>query len=147
MANFDPHTPWMPIARAELGVMETPGPANTARIADYHATTRGPKGNDKISWCSSFLNFCITKAGLVGTNRRLARSWLTWGQPMSQDEFRPGCVVVFKRAGVDDGVHGHVAFGLRIEGTKVVVLGGNQSNRVCEKAYPLARVLGYRWRA
>ncbi|MCB1510794.1 MAG: TIGR02594 family protein, partial [Hyphomicrobiaceae bacterium] len=42
---------------------------------------------------------------------------------------------------------GHVAFLLGETGTDVILLGGNQSNRVTIAAYPKSRLLGLRWPA
>jgi hypothetical protein len=53
----------------------------------------------------------------------------------------PGCIVVFTREG-----GGHVGFvvGQDQQGN-LLVLGGNQGDAVNVKAFPLARVSGYRW--
>src|SRR5262245_37929661 len=66
--RLDREGKWMEIARAELGVAEERGSASNPRIEAYHATTTlGPRP-DHVHWCSSFVNFCVTRAGLTGTN-------------------------------------------------------------------------------
>jgi hypothetical protein len=44
-----------------------------------------------------------------------------------------------------DSSQGHVAFWIGAKGDRVLLLGGNQGNAVSVAAYPVFRVLGYRW--
>lgn len=129
--------PWLTVARGELGVRERRG-GETARIIEYHAATTLRATEDEVPWCSSYVNWCIQRAGLTGTNSAAARSWMTWGQPLMVP--RPGAIAVFTRDG-----GGHVAFFLSDGGNAVKVLGGNQSDEVRVSSYPKARLLGYRW--
>lgn len=59
-------------AKQELlrGVAEVPGPADNPRIVLYHSTTVGGAAPDEVSWCSSFVNFCVEQAGMKGTNNK-----------------------------------------------------------------------------
>lgn len=60
--------PWLVIARREEGVLEnTSNTEHNPRIIEYHSTT-GKFQNDETPWCSSFVNWVITQAGLKGTN-------------------------------------------------------------------------------
>jgi uncharacterized protein (TIGR02594 family) len=134
--------PWVTVAYAELGVTAcAPGRSNP-RITEYHQGTNIRGYDDKASWCSSFVNWCLARAGIEGTGSALARSWLEWGEPL--DEPRAGCIAVLYRD--DPGSwKGHVGFFLRIAGDRVHLLGGNQLDQVREHDYPLESVLGYRW--
>ncbi len=135
-------TPWMAIAEGELGVREISGRGHNARILEYHGTTNmGTWGSsrDETPWCSSFVNWCMEQAGFVGTDSAMARSWLKWG--IGVDEPVPGCVVVLKRG---TGNSGHVGFYRSNNPNFVKLLGGNQSDAVCEKGYNMSDVLGYR---
>jgi uncharacterized protein (TIGR02594 family) len=141
IGQVEPH--WMAIARAELGTKEKSGSADHPRIVEYHLSTNLDKAyaaNDETPWCSSFVNWCMEKAGERGTNSAGARSWLKWGLPM--DKPKRGCVVVFSRG----SNAGHVAFFIKEVGSNILCLGGNQNNAVCEALYPKERVLGYRWK-
>lgn len=128
------------IAKGELGVRETPGAAHTKRIIEYHATTTLKATTDEISWCSSFVNWCVTQAGLRGTNSAAARSWLNWG--VQTDEPREGDIVIFQRP--PNPQSGHVGFFVERIGDVIKVLGGNQSDQVKISNYPKVNVLGYR---
>jgi uncharacterized protein (TIGR02594 family) len=141
---FDHPTPppWMTVARGELGVAACgPGQSNP-RITEYHEGTNIRGYDDKASWCSSFVDWCLGKAGIEGTGSALARSWLDWGE--SLEEPRVGCVAVLYR---DDprSWKGHVGFFLRIADGRIHLLGGNQLEQVREHDYPVESVLGYRW--
>ncbi len=141
------HPPWYTRARGEEGVREIPGRAHEKRVVAYHATTSGGEASDEVPWCSSFVNWCMECEGFEGTDRKNARSWLTWGEPVTSPY--EGCVAVFARG--TNPAHGHVGFFVRYSGPNVVVLGGNQSNQVRESEYPQRRLLGFRqpsgWRA
>lgn len=137
---------WLAIALRELDVQEVLGAGDNPRIIEYLKSTTlktVPKLlHDETAWCSSFVNWCVTQAGLVGTNLANARSWLTWGQPLQVP--RVGCIAVFSRP--DAGpASGHVAFYERESSSDIYVFGGNQHNRVCLAPYPRARLISYRW--
>ena len=136
--------PWLDTARAELGVRVAPPGQSNPRITAYHAGTNIAGYDDKAAWCSSFLHWCLAPWGVPGTGSALARSWLDWGRPL--DAPREGCIAVLWR---DDPAswRGHVGFYLRHDDTQVHLLGGNQLDAVCENAYPLHTVLGWRWPA
>jgi len=133
---------WMAIADAERGVRRfDPGMTNP-RIVEYNNHTNLVGYDDKISWCSSFINWCMAQAGITGTGSALARSWLDWGTALAAPQH--GCVVVLTR---DDPASwkGHVGFYLRHDADQIVLLGGNQLEQVGELAYPSKSVLAYRW--
>lgn len=134
--------PWMPIALAEAGVARHGPASSNPRIVEYNGTTNLAGYDDKVSWCSSFANWCVARAGIAGTGSALARSWLAWGRPL--DAPRYGCIVVLTR---DDPASwkGHVGFYLRHDGDAIVLFGGNQLETVRELAYDSASLLGYRW--
>lgn len=132
--------PWMPIASAELGVAETLGPGSNPRVVEYLASTNlhaALAQDDSTPWCSAFVNWCVEKAGLAGTDSAAAQSWLGWGREIQMP--RRGCIAVFTRGKTG----GHVGFYIR-RTAFIEVLGGNQTNRVCVAGYDPARLLGYR---
>lgn len=134
-------SPWIDIARKEMGVHEIPGPEANPRIVAYHQTTTLRATSDEVPWCSSFVNWCLKQAGIQGTNSAAAASWLKWGSPCSRDA---GAVVVLRHkvAGQDAATGSssgfHVGFLLAIDAGHVRVLGGNQGDMVKESLFPLA---------
>ena len=136
--------PWMDVAHGELGVQAFAEGASNPRITAYHAGTNVAGYDDKASWCSSFVNWTLARAGIAGTGSALARSWLAWGAAL--DEPRPGCIAVLWREDPQSW-RGHVGFFVRAEGDDVVLLGGNQLGAVREHRYPRDQVLGWRWPA
>ena len=135
---------WLSIANAEVGVACYPVGQSNPRITEYHDTTNIPGYDDKASWCSSFVNWCLAQAGINGTGSALARSWLDWGQALSEP--LPACIVVLSREDPSSW-KGHVGFYLRSDAQHIYLLGGNQLGQVREHFYPLDCVLAYRWPA
>ena len=142
----DSKAPWYELAKRERGVTEDGGHLrNNPRILEYHASTTLP-GHlariDETAWCSSFVNWCIAKTGLEGTNSAAARSWAKWGRKLSEP--REGCVAVFTRPAGGPKA-GHVGFYVSETANMILVLGGNQSDSVRESNYPKSRLISYRW--
>lgn len=119
---------WIDVARKEIGTREVAGERDNPRIVQYHAVTRAGSAPDEVPWCSSFVCWCFEQVGIRSTRSKSASSWRTWGQPCG---FEPGAVVVFGKNDPDAKGTGHVAFLMGIDGDDVLVLGGNQGNRVC----------------
>ena len=136
--------PWMDAAFAEVGVSTYPPGSSNPRITQYHAHTNIAGYDDKASWCSSFVNWSLAQTGIVGTKSALARSWLDWGETLSEP--LPGCIAVLSRED-PTGWKGHVGFFLRMDAQSIFLLGGNQLDQVREHFYPNANLLGYRWPA
>ena len=134
------------IAQQELalGIAEIQGTASNPRILMYHNHTSLKATNDEVAWCSSFVNYCVDTAGLIGTHSAAARSWHDqgWGSDVTANP-RVGDIVVFSRRGqADQGNGGHVGFWIGDNATHVTVLGGNQSNCVRISSYPKNGQLG-----
>lgn len=137
---------WLTIARAELGVHETPGSKHTRRILEYLRTTRLPSrlaAADETPWCAAFVGWCIAQAGLESSHSAAARSYLEWGGPLEAP--RNGCIAVLTRPGHEGS--GHVGFWVGGTQHELLLLGGNQGNRVSMRLYDRDRLLGFRWPA
>jgi len=87
--------PWMVVARGEIGTAQHPIGQSNPRITEYHEGTNIRGYDDKASWCSSFVNWCLGQARIAGTCSALARSWLDWGEEL--DSPVPGCIAVLFR--------------------------------------------------
>lgn len=95
----------------------------------------------KIPWCAAFINAIEKQMGKAGTGKLTARSFLKYGEEV---ESRPqlGDIVVFKRGLLP--WQGHVGIYAGEGKDSILVLGGNQSNKVCFKYYPKKKLLGIR---
>ena len=122
------------------GIAEVPGPGDNPRIGEYLATV-GLGPDDETAWCSAFANWCHQQAGVAGSGAPNARSWMHWGLPAAEP--RLGDVVVLWRGSLT-GWEGHVGFWAGGGLGAVLILGGNQGDRVSIAAYSRERVLGYR---
>jgi uncharacterized protein (TIGR02594 family) len=152
--------PWMEWAFLALGYSVKEG-RDRPVIYDFfkYAPAAHPTNIvDSTSWCSAFVCYCFEQAGIQGTRRANARSWLQWGMPLGSPKF--GCVTIFWR-GDPEIKHeskgpGHVGFYTGFGGDKLLLLGGNQGNAVTvkevtvpvqknRKGQPVGGLLGYRW--
>lgn len=133
--------PWYLVAEEEIGTKEIDGSGNNPRILEYHMATKLKATDDLTPWCSSFVCWCLEQCGIESTRNAWARSYLNWGKVLESPQY--GCIVVFSR-GTDSG---HVGFYVGETKDSIIVLGGNQSNRVCMAEYPKQRLLQYRWPA
>lgn len=147
--------PWLDRAFDELGVREIPGEKHNPRILEYIATcdrgTRSWVAKDETYWCSAFVNWCILRSGLPGTNDLRARSWLRYGEPVELEDLRWGDILVFwRKVPIPARVisaPGHVAFFTGFtDGTRsrAMIFGGNQDNQVGHRIEPMRKLLGAR---
>jgi uncharacterized protein (TIGR02594 family) len=137
--------PWLKLAyqELELGVKEIPGSSHNQRILLYHKFTSLDASEDEVPWCSAFVNYCMRMAGLTGTHKANARSWLDWG--IELDEPRIGCVAVLWRSDPESW-KGHVGFYVGDIGLQSIrLLGGNQKDSVSVQPFADRKVIQYRW--
>ena len=139
-----PH--YLEIAEDEIGTKEYAGDKHNPRILQYHATTTlgdWGRSRDEVPWCSSFINWCVTKAGLEGTDNALARSWMDWGIPVDVPMLGDIIVLKRRRRGSDalTGSRGgyHVGIFVRASRGRIRLLGGNQRNAVRYSYYSQRR--------
>lgn len=139
-----PGTRWFDEAQKLVGTTEISGAKHNPLIVQMFATSGHPQiTDDETAWCAAFVNYCLSKAGLKGTGKLNARSFLQWGKAIEKPV--KGAVAVFSR-GDPNGWQGHVAFCTgRTKDGYIEVLGGNQGNSVNAAWYPTGRLLGYRW--
>jgi uncharacterized protein (TIGR02594 family) len=150
-ANTGSGPAWMKIAKNETGVHEYGGRAAHPRVVEYHHTTtlgRRDASSDETAWCSSFVNWCLKKVGIKGTNSAAAASWIRWG---NGTEPRYGAItVIYDPASANSRLSrsgNHVGFLVEETGTHYVLLGGNQGDSVKVSRYPKRkwRLKGRRW--
>lgn len=133
---------WLTEAWRELGEAERAGRKENPRIlAMFRDVGHAAVARDETAWCAAFCGACLERAGLLSTRSLMARSYLAWGAPLSEPRW--GAIAVFSR-GADPAL-GHVGFWLGEADGDVILLGGNQGNRVSVARYPKARLIGLRW--
>lgn len=130
---------WISIAKTQIGAHEVRGGENP-KIIEYDSHTTLKATEDEVPWCSSFVCWCLDKAGLRSNRNAWAQSQATFGTRLDKPVY--GCLVVFKW----DASNGHVGFfaGWNSNGT-MKILGGNQDNAVGYKNFSTGNVLAYRW--
>ena len=131
---------WIKIAEGELGQKEKAGSAHNPRIVEYHSTTGGFQ-DDETAWCSSFVNWVMQKAGQGGTNSAAAVSWARWGKKVDNPAY--GAIAVIDWDGPGPGWKGHVGFVVGMQGSSVLLLGGNQSNSVNVASFGTSKIIAY----
>ena len=113
-----------------------------AALTDFLRTGGVNLDPQQKAWCAAFVNATLAKSGQKGTDSAMARSFLNWGQQVTDPQV--GDIAVFSR-GDPNGPYGHVGFfaGKNPDGS-IKVLGGNQGDAVSYANYPADRLLGYR---
>lgn len=97
--------------------------------------------DDETPWCAAFLNWCAQKAGLEGSGKLTARSFLETGQEVNDPKTGDVCVL---HRGDPNGWKGHAGIFITEKDDMVYLLGGNQGDTVCIAPFAKSRVLGYR---
>ena len=133
---------WLTHARTYLGTAEIPGKAHNPTIVRWLRELKSWWADDEQPWCGTFVGAVFRENGITPAKHWYrARDWLNWGVKINDPA--PGCVVVFERTG-----GGHVGFAVaRDVSGRLMVLGGNQGNKVSIAPFEKFRVLGYRWPA
>lgn len=130
------------LAKRYLGVAEVPGPKSHPLLAEMFQTAPAwlDQDDSKTAWCGIFRGYLglWTGTGIPQAHYR-AKEWLTWGEAVPLSEARRGDTVVTKRSG---GYH--VALFDRLEGGRLYLLGGNQSNKVSIAPFAPSLVQGVR---
>ena len=113
-------------------IAQWPAPASwNPLVKGFFDATSLRAQNDMINWCAAFVNWCIERNNIKGTDSASSQSFVTSGRYGSTDTPSRGDLVVFtcydKQSGKSLGL-GHVAFFEQDLGeSKIRVIGGNQS--------------------
>ena len=133
--------PWLPIARTYLGIREVPGPDTDATIKRWLRQLGAWWTDDATPWCGALPAIVMKEAGLAYPKAWYrARAWADWGMPC---EPAIGAVAVFER-----GSAGHVGFVVGQDHmSRLLILGGNQGDKVSIAPFALHRLIACRWPA
>lgn len=132
--------PWVTEARKFVGLAEVLGKAHNPTIQNWLRTLSAWWSDDETPWCGTFVAHCLRETGRdVPKNWFRALSWVDAGTRLDTPAF--GCIVVFSRVG-----GGHVGFVVgRDRQGNLMVLGGNQGNKVSIARFDKSRVAAYIW--
>jgi uncharacterized protein (TIGR02594 family) len=131
---------WLSNARRYLGTAETPGKDTTPIIDRWLMTLGAWWRDDETPWCGVFVAAVMRESG-IGLPKHWYRAlaWRGWGERLLWPEL--GSVAVLGRKG-----GGHVGFVLGEDTqNRIVILGGNQGNRVSVLPFDRGRLLECRW--
>ncbi len=133
---------WITEANKHIGLYEKKGPDHHPEILKFWKDIkRGGIKDDETPWCAAFVGAMLERSGIRSSRYESAKSYLQWGRTLSEPVL--GCVVVFTREG-----GGHVGFLVgKDKAGNLLILGGNQSDQVNIRAFPVSRVTGYRYPA
>jgi uncharacterized protein (TIGR02594 family) len=134
------------VARAFVGIKETPGPVSTSVILQWARDIQSPSWyhDDDQAWCAVWANrLCLAMQFALSAPPQSfdllrAASFETWGQRLLTPTL--GCFMTFKRP---EG--NHVGLYLGETDTLLRVLGGNQSNAVSYAWIKKDRLTSMRW--
>lgn len=136
-------------AQQYVGMREVLGhQSNPAILAMLKLDANWPE-DDATPWCSGAVNWWAFNMGLERSQSLRARSWLLVGKPVPIEKATGNTVVVLSRTRWRPGPEvikapGHVGVYLDHTHDKVLIVGGNQGNKVSERWYPRKHVLGLR---
>jgi uncharacterized protein (TIGR02594 family) len=132
---------WLVLARAEMGTHEGAGASNNPRVVRYFADAGFPGIKaDSVPWCAGFVGAMLHRAGIKPSGSLLALSYEHWGVALKAPVL--GCVATKRRVG-----GGHVGFVIGANAHEVILLGGNQGDRVSIESIPRNEITAYRWPA
>jgi uncharacterized protein (TIGR02594 family) len=140
------YTPWLEKAKAYIGLREIVGIKHAPLIVQMWARIKmaGIK-DDETPWCAAFVGSCLEEAGIQSTRTGWALDYAKWGQRL--DYPMPGAIAYKKRTNsAGKIIGGHVAFVAgRDELGRIMLLGGNQGNKVGIDPFGVSGIMGYRW--
>lgn len=127
------------IASRFVGMTED---ADRSELSAYIKTGGLSVNPDNTAWCAAFVGAVLAEAGMKGTGELNAKSYLQWG--VKTETPKRGDVVVLWR-GSRESWKGHVGFfnGFDTDGN-ILILGGNQDDKVSVESFHPSRLLAYR---
>ena len=140
MAKQSTDLPWIVEARCYVGMAEIPGKQHNPTIQNWLRTLKAWWSDDETPWCGTFVAYCCRVAGrAVPKDWFRALAWADAGERLTAPAY--GCIAVFNRAG-----GGHVGFVVgRDRDGNLMILGGNQGNKVSIARFAKDRVVAYIW--
>lgn len=133
--------PWLMLARSLIGEAEIPGLKHNAKILRWWQAIGQAFRDDETPWCAAFVGGVLEECGVASSRSAAARSYLKWGRSVHPC---PGAIAVFSRP--PSSWSGHVGFlAGRDKLGRLMIVGGNQGNRVSLAPFEADRLLDLRW--
>ena len=135
---------WLALAAGEIGTVEGIGKSNNPKVVRYFADAgfAGVK-DDATAWCAAFVGAELHRAGQKPSGSLAARSYEAWGVGLKEPVL--GCVATKKRAG--SAWQGHVGFVVGADASHIILLGGNQGDKVSIASFKRSEFTSFRWPA
>ncbi len=136
---------WLTWARGEVGTKEIVGEQDNPRVVEYWTLGKVPLdvNDDETPWCAAFVCAALEESGIRSPRTPRARGFLDVTHMAQIAEYRLGAIIVLSSN--RGAASGHVGFLTGVSKDRVILLGGNQGNKVCEAPFPRANVLGIMW--
>lgn len=137
---------WLQAGLQLIGTKETPGSKDNRKIIDWALEEGGDIAkeytHDSIPWCALFVNHCLTKASIKGTETLWALHFAGEWPSVRLAGPAVGAIAPMLR---DGGGHVGIVVGKDQHGN-IMLLGGNQSDAVNIKPFSTARLnKGFWW--
>lgn len=143
---------WIQEARNFIGTTEIAGAKHNPVILGFWKAIGISWGvTDEIAWCAAFTGAMLKRAGLPYLETGLARNYTDFvrqtkaGKKLTKPHY--GCIVVMW-SGSPTGTQGHIGFCVGVQEGKpdnLMILAGNQGNRVGIDPFSKSKVLAYIW--
>lgn len=131
----------METALTAYGFQETLGGHTNPKLLELINDVSDILIEKNIPWCAAFVSHVLKKNKCKYSKTLTARSNLKIGRKVAKPSI--GDIVILWRESPDSW-KGHVGFFVKETPRLIYILGGNQNNTVCIKAYPKVRLLEYR---
>lgn len=138
-------TAWIAIARKYVGLQEKFGPQHDPHILKWWKNIGAPFQDDETPWCGAFVGGVLFEAGVKPVaGGASAKAWTKLPVKLPTDRPAFGAVAIFNRP--PNPAHGHVGFIVgKDQRGNLMILGGNQGNRVSIKPFSRDRLHAIRW--
>lgn len=134
---------WLARAIALRGLYERPGTEDNPAILDMARICGGQIAatykHDAIAWCALFVNYCLVASGHAGNDSLWALDFANYGRKLPGPAV--GAIACKRREG---GGHVFIVRG-RDDAGRLVGIGGNQSDMVCDEEFDAEAIVSYNW--
>jgi len=124
------------------GMKEVRGSGNNPDIVNMFNVVTGRDYPDSTPWCALYMCYCLIQSGFKNFNTLLARDFMKVGREVDLEDAVRGDIAVFKRG--NSSWKGHVSGFIKVDGDRILCLGGNQSDSVNLQWYSLHDLLSIR---